>query len=136
MRAHVLGSGCPPVQSQTCGQFPRLLFATFQHAKAGRQLRGHSRFHREHGTALDASSSSGQHRREVSGTTAGTGWDCVYELECNAASSPTPWIPPALALNIQSAGVPLKAGITSPRVMNLASLGSPAADHHPVFGQW
>lgn len=45
-------------------------------------------------------------------------------------------VTPATAVSIQSAGVPLKAGITSPLMMNLASLGSPAADHHPVFGQW
>ena len=74
--------------------------------------------------------------RRLSGTTAGTDWDCAYELGCKADSSPKPWIPPAVAFNIQSAGVPLKAGITSPLMMNLAALGSPAADHHPVFGQW
>jgi hypothetical protein len=45
-------------------------------------------------------------------------------------------ITPAVAVSIQSAGVPPKAGITSPLMMNLASPGSPAADHHPVFGQW
>jgi hypothetical protein len=60
----------------------------------------------------------------------------VYELGCYADSSARLWIPPVVALSIQSAGVPLKAGITSPLMMNLASLGSPAADHHPVFGQW
>lgn len=74
--------------------------------------------------------------RRLSGTTASTDWDYVHELGCNADSSPKPWIPPAVALNIQSAGVPLKAGITSPLVMNFAPLGSPAADHHPVRGQW
>jgi hypothetical protein len=66
----------------------------------------------------------------------GTGQDCVYELGCNADSSSKPWIPAVVARNVQSAAMPLTAGITSPLIMNLSSLASSVADHHPVIGQW
>lgn len=99
------------------------------------QLRGPSRFHCQHGTAPDAGSSRISTDTKAERYGAGTDQDCLYELGCNSGSSPKPF-PPAVAPNVQSAGVPLKAGITSPLMMNLASFGSPVADHQPVFGQW